>query len=144
MHTKNLILTALIILLVVSVIGELIALYTSQFIDNKIPFTTHFYNFVLVGFILLYSIEPKEKHRIKYLPLNAKIKDNINKQAEKYYIHHKNKDYTNVPDTQEIWITPSAMKKFSDTLDFDETTIQYIKQQRYKSAALHLNEKDVK
>ena len=48
-------------------------------------------------------------------------------------------DAFDVPDTKEIWITPSSKKKFDITCEFDENTIELIKQQRYISAAKYMN-----
>ena len=138
MHNRNIILAMLNVLLIISVAGELIALYTGQFEYNRIPFATHFYNLVLVGMIVFYSIEPKKRTRIEYLPLNTKLTNKVQNSAEKYYIHASKQPY-NTPDTEEIWITPSKQKKFSDTCDFDETTINNIKAARYKDAAIYLN-----
>lgn len=138
MNNKNTIVILLNSLLVISVIGELIALYTGKFVNNQIPFVTYFYNIMLIGIIALYSIEPKKRKQTMYLPTRTKIKEIISNEAEKYYISMK-KDLNNVPDTKEIWINPSTKEKYYNTCDFDDKTIEYIKQQRYKSAAQYLN-----
>ena len=132
---------ALCILLVLSIIGELIALYTGQFFNNSIPLITHIYNCILVLIILTYSSVPgpRTKEKIVYMPKNRKLFSGIEEQAEKYYIKPLSPNNYNVPDTTEIDIRPSSKRNFDETCDFDENTIKSIKEQRYQSAANYLN-----
>jgi len=141
MDNKIFITAALSILLVLSVVGELIALYTGQFLNNNIPLITHIYNCILVIIILTQSSMPgsKTKEKIVYMPKNRKLFSSIEEQAEKYYIKPLRPNDYNVPNTTEINIRPSNKRAFDETCDFDENTIKSIKEQRYQSAASYLN-----
>jgi hypothetical protein len=146
---KNWILFAMSIVLVLSIIGELYALYTGKFPGNKIPMPTYIYNITLVVSLVVYS-NTEEKIKIKkytksitgYVPTNnSNLKKRIEEIAEKYYIQPKEADNIDfkVPDTEEIKIVPSKFIRFDSTMDFDDNMIQAIKEQRYKWAAEHMN-----
>jgi len=124
------------VILVVSVIAELFALYTGQFANNELPIVTYIYDLVIV--IALVTIDKPIKLKPIKVFSNKKLRKSIDKQAEKYYMSTDINSY-DVPDTREIWITPSAKKRFDITCEFDENTINLIKQQRYTSAAEYMN-----
>lgn len=152
MSEKTIVKLALTGLLVISIIGEMIALYTGSFPGNKLPMATHLYNIVLVVGLMLYSNtnDDDSRHRHKYKPSLVRKADNIieyvprnrelfkplEQQAEKYYI-----DTTEIklPEKQ-IEIIPDKSTKFDDTMGFDDETLQYIKDKRYKDAAEYLNQ----
>lgn len=147
---KNIIVYFLIGILMLSVTSELFALYAGLFDGNNIPVVTHIFNCVLVLLIFKYSADERKPKKI-YFADRSRLKRAIEKQAEKYYMSSmsSDKDIYNTPDTKDIWITPDQKQKYYSTMDFDDTTLQLIKSQRYKSAAEHLNslqdnKKDIK
>lgn len=150
MSSKELIRVLFTLMLVLSVFGQLYALYTGQFMDNELPVPCVLFDIVLLLAAFFFSVEEKKgetKKDINYLPTpikdrvqrNLSISKKIRIAQEKRDKEKESEHITTYPDNTTT-LTPDeskavlgAVKELHNTVELDEVTLQRIKDKRFKA-----------